>query len=64
STHHMPLSMFISYVKDFCGEVVLIGVQPEQTEMGKHISQAVRNSMRKLAEAILEGRAVEIVRLE
>ena len=64
STHHMPLSMFISYVKDFCGEVVLVGVQPEQTEMGKHISQAVRDSMRKLADAILEGRAVQIAPLE
>ena len=64
STHHMPLSMFISYVKDFCGEVVLVGVQPEQTEMGKHISQAVRDSIRKLADAILEGRVVQIAPLE
>ena len=60
STHHMPLSMFISYVKEFCGEVLLVGVQPEQTEMGKQISKVVRKSVKKLMQAILEGRIAEI----
>jgi len=60
STHHMPLSMFISYVNAFCGKVLLVGVQPEQTETGKHLSKAVRKSVKKLAEAILEGRIAEI----
>jgi hydrogenase 3 maturation protease len=60
STHHMPLSMFIAYVKEFCGNVLLVGVQPERTEMGGGISKAVRKSVKKLAEAILEGRIAEI----
>ena len=60
TTHHMPLSMFISYVKEFCGEVLLVGVQPEQTEMGKQISKVVRKSVKKLTQAILEGRIAEI----
>jgi hydrogenase 3 maturation protease len=60
STHHMPLSMFISYVKEFCGKVLLVGVQPEQTETGRSISKVVRKSVKKLAEAILEGRIAEI----
>jgi hydrogenase 3 maturation protease len=60
STHHMPLSMFIAYVKEFCGKVLLVGVQPERTETGSGISRAVRKSMKKLAEAILEGRIAEI----
>jgi hydrogenase 3 maturation protease len=60
STHHMPLSMFISYVEEFCGKVMLIGVQPERTEMGRRISKAVRKSIMELAEAILEGRVAEI----
>jgi len=60
STHHMPLSMFISYVKEFCGKVLLVGVQPERTEMGRGISKVVRKSVKKLAEAILEGRIAEI----
>ncbi len=60
STHHMPLSMFISYVNAFCGKVLLVGVQPEQTEAGRGISKAVRKSVKKLAEVILEGRIAEI----
>lgn len=60
STHHIPLSMFISYVKEFCGKVLLVGVQPERTETGRHISKAVHKSVKKLAEAILEGRVAEI----
>jgi hydrogenase 3 maturation protease len=64
STHHMPLSMFISYVGEFCGKVLLIGVQPERTEMGGRISKAVRKSMTKLVEAILEGRVAAIPPLD
>ena len=60
STHHMPLSMFIAYVKEFCGKVLLVGVQPERTEAGSGISKAVRKSVKKLAEVILEGRIAEI----
>jgi hydrogenase 3 maturation protease len=59
STHHMPLSMFISYVKEFCGRILLIGVQPERTEMGKHLSKVVRKSLTELVEAILEERLTE-----
>jgi hydrogenase 3 maturation protease len=60
STHHMPLSMFIAYVKEFCGKVLLVGVQPERTETGSGISKAVRKSVKNLAEAIQEGRIAEI----
>ena len=35
STHHMPLSMLVSYVNEFCGKILLVGVQPEGTEMNK-----------------------------
>ncbi len=60
STHHIPLSMFISYVKEFCGKVLLVGVQPERTETGGRISKVVHKSVKKLTEAILEGRVAEI----
>jgi hydrogenase 3 maturation protease len=64
STHHMPLSMFISYVQELCGKVLLIGVQPGRTEMGEHLSKAVRRSMTELREVILQGRTAEIPLLE
>jgi hydrogenase 3 maturation protease len=60
STHHMPLSMFVSYVKEFCGKILLVGVQPQRTETGTGISKAVHKSVKKLAEAILDGRISEI----
>jgi len=60
STHNIPLSMFISYVEEFCGEILLVGVQPEQMAMGSGISKAVQKSVKKLAEIILEGRTAEI----
>jgi hydrogenase 3 maturation protease len=64
STHHMPLSMFISYVQEFCGKVLLIGVQPGRTEMGKRLSKVVRKSTTELGEVILQGRVAEIPLLE
>ena len=64
STHHMPLSTFIFYVQEFCGKVLLIGVQPERTEMGKRLSSAVRKSMIDLGEVIVQGRVAEIPLLE
>ena len=60
STHLMPLSMLVSYVQEFCGKILLVGVQPEGTEMGKHLSKAVRKSVKGLVEVILEGRVAEI----
>jgi hydrogenase 3 maturation protease len=64
STHHMPLSTFVSYVEEFCGEVLLVGVQPERTEMGGRLSKVVHRSVKKLAEVILEGQVAEIPLLE
>ena len=64
STHNIPLSTFISYVEEFCGQILIIGVQPEQTEIGNGLSRAVRKSVKKLAETILKGRTAEIPLLE
>jgi hydrogenase 3 maturation protease len=60
STHSMPLPMFVSYVQEFCGKILVIGVQPERMETGRPISKAVRTSVKELAEAILNGRVAEI----
>lgn len=64
STHHMPLSMLMSYTGGLCPQVVLIGLQPEQTDLGRGISKAVRSSVKKLTQVILEGRTNEIPLLE
>ncbi|MFW6102521.1 MAG: hydrogenase maturation peptidase HycI [Chloroflexota bacterium] len=64
STHNMPLSTFMSYVEEFCGEILIVGVQPEQMAMGNGISKTVRKSVKKLAEVIVQGRTDEIPLLE
>ena len=64
STHHIPISMFVSYINEFCGKVLLIGVQPEQTEMGTGISKAVYKSVKELSEVILQERVAELMPLE
>ena len=64
STHQMPLSIFIAYVKKFCGSILLVGIQPKQAETGSGISEAVRKSVDKLTGAILEGWIAEIPLLE
>ena len=64
STHDLPLSMFMSYVQELCGSVVLVGVQPQYTEMGRPLSPPVRSSMKVLAGIILKGRTAEIPPLE
>lgn len=64
STHNMPLSMLMSYVKQFCGAVVLVGVQPEQTQIGSQTSKAVDIGIGELADVILEGRVADIPLLD
>ena len=64
STHYIPLATFVSYVDEFCGQVLLVGVQPCRMEIGERISQVVQRSLESLCEIILQGRTVEIAPLE
>lgn len=64
STHIMPLSVFISYVSEFCGEVVLIGIQPDKMEVGTVLSSKVQRSGNVMAKLIIEERLNEIKPLE
>ena len=64
STHNIPLSIFISYVSEFCGEVVLIGVQPDRMDVGTMLSSLVQKNGDRVAAIIMEGRLDEIKPLE
>ena len=64
STHIMPLSVFISYVSEFCSEVVLIGIQPDKMEVGTVLSSKVQRSGDMVAKFIIEERLNEIKPLE
>ena len=60
STHDMPLSLFISYVGDFCGEVVLIGIQPEKMDFGTPLSSIVQRNGDQVANLIIGEQLDEI----
>lgn len=64
STHNIPLSIFISYVSEFCGKVVLIGVQPDKMDVGTVLSSPVQKNGDRVAALIIEERLDEIKPLE
>lgn len=64
STHAIPLSVFMSYVSESCGEVVLIGIQPDKMEVGTVLSSKVQRSGNVAAKLIIEERLNEIKPLE
>ena len=64
STHNIPLSVLISYVSEFCKEVVLIGIQPHRMDFGTALSRVVKNGGDHVADLIIEKRLTEIKPLE
>jgi hydrogenase 3 maturation protease len=64
STHNMPLSVFVSYVSEFCRDVVLVGIQPERMDFGATLSSVVRRSGDDVANLIIEERLNEIGMVE
>ena len=53
STHAMPLSFMIKYLKSFTdASMLLIGIQPKNMEMPNTISEEVKNSVEELTEII------------
>lgn len=64
STHSLPLSLFVSYVREFCGEVVLVVVQPGRMNAGGRLSRTVRRAGDEVADLIVEERLEEIRMLE
>jgi len=64
STHIMPLSVFISYVSEFCGEVVLIGIQPNRMDIGTTLSSVVQKNGDQVVKLMIEGRLSEVHPLE
>ncbi len=53
STHAMPLSFMIKYLKSFTdAKMLLIGIQPKNLEMSKSVSKEVQESAEKLTELL------------
>ena len=62
STHKMPLNILIDYIKEMCGRVVMVGIQPG--EAGTGLSAVVQTAAERLAEMIWCGCIDEIKPLE
>jgi hydrogenase 3 maturation protease len=60
STHNMPLSLFVSYISQFCSEVLLLGIQPKLMDFNTALSPELRRSGEELAILIASGRLDQI----
>ena len=55
STHALPLSMLAEYIQRESGSrVLLLGIQPKQTQLGEKLSTEVENTITKLVERVAE----------
>ncbi len=52
STHSMPLSLFMSYVDELVGEIILVGVQPHSMAFGAELSPGVVATAELLVECL------------
>ncbi|MEA3253747.1 MAG: hydrogenase maturation peptidase HycI [Chloroflexota bacterium] len=64
STHNIPLSLFVSYVGEFCQRVILLGIQPAGMDFGTALSADVQESGDFVAALIVEKRLDEVKVLE
>jgi hydrogenase 3 maturation protease len=64
STHDFPLSLFLSYVKEFCPQVLVIGIQPAIMELGAPLSDGVKKSGDIVAGLISQNKTKEIALLD
>jgi hydrogenase 3 maturation protease len=60
STHSMPLSLFVSYVRDLASKIVLVGVQPRSMVFGEGLSPEATAACELLVEVMSQGRTGEL----
>ncbi len=63
STHGMPLSFFLTYVSEFVGKSMLIGIEPQQMEFGMPLSLEVKRGADALLALLLKEDFEKIKRL-
>jgi hydrogenase 3 maturation protease len=64
STHSIPLSLFITYIKGVASAVKLVGVQPVQMLFGQPLSDVTREAGETLVDLLCDGRLNEVRILE
>ncbi len=61
STHNMPLSLFASYVSQFCREVLLLGIQPKRMDLNAKMSPELYRAGDEIALLIVKRRLGDII---
>lgn len=54
TTHSMPLSFLISYLKEYAEEIIFIGIQPKSIEYSNSISYEVLKSSKEIINILKE----------
>lgn len=63
STHGMPLSFFMEYIKEYVKRCLLIGIQPKSMEFGVGLSEEVKAAGDELIQILKEEKYENIDRL-
>ena len=58
STHGIPISVLVKYLKNYVKEIIIIGIQPK--EMSGKLTESVKDSAEKLIDIIKKGKINEI----
>jgi len=59
-THQLPLDIFIDYLGDAAGEILLIGIQPLVVEMGEGLSPSVLAGAERIISLLESGKMYQI----
>jgi hydrogenase 3 maturation protease len=60
STHNMPLSLLINYLKDMANRIIFIGIQPKTITVSEEISDKLKKTAEQIMEILKEKRFEEI----
>lgn len=62
TTHSMPLSFLISYLKDYAEKIIFIGIQPKNIDFSNSISPELSKSLKKIIK-ILKNKSFHLVEI-
>ena len=55
TTHSLPISFLLKELKNCCGRVVFLGIQPTQLEFMSPLTAAVHEAVEKIYELLKTG---------
>ncbi|WP_028986293.1 hydrogenase maturation peptidase HycI [Thermicanus aegyptius] len=56
TTHRLPLSFFISFLKELVPDVFFVGIQPAAVSFGAPVSSAVKEAVKRVYETLKTGK--------